>query len=387
MLVDKISKSLDPFQEFLNSKFQQNNEEAVEILLMLAYGHLFEIFTPNQLAEILGIDKNRVYEAIKSWSIFQFRRMFLLAGYHEVSKLLKERLSRSPATLSRMRITLCVDDTVVDRDGKLISLTYSWFSGRHKDVVKGQNIITISIKVGDRIIPLCIRPVSKQGRGNTSKPEIFRDMIHEVVELFKQDGIDLTQFPITFDSWYGSSNLVEILQEEEFDQIVIHTKSSYVFTIDGKRAKLSEHKKEIELRDDLWGCKGIAVARKVAESPTFGKVILLFFQDGSMIKCVMVFGRKLRACEILSIWKQHHSIEQFWRRLKNDLQIHRIRLRGREGVYAMVAIKLLAYLVMEKLSALTRLTFHQLKNYAKRQIDLCSFFREHFHLFTIPQSP
>ncbi len=387
MLVDKINKSLDPFQEFLNSKFQQNDEEAVEILLMLAYGHLFEIFTPNQLAEILGIDKNRVYEAIKSWSIFQFRRMFLLAGYHEVSKLLKERLSRSPATLSRMRITLCVDDTVVDRDGKLISLTYSWYSGRHKDVVKGQNIITISIKVGDRIIPLCIRPVSKQGRGNTSKPEIFRDMIHEVVELFKQDGIDLTVFPITFDSWYGSSNLVEILQEEGFDQIVIHTKSSYVFTIDGKRAKLSEHKKEIELRDDLWGCKGIAVARKVAESPTFGKVILLFFQDGAKIRCVMVFGRKLRACEILSIWKQHHSIEQFWRRLKNDLQIHRIRLRGREGVYAMVAIKLLAYLVMEKLSALTRLTFHQLKNYAKGHIDLCSFFREHFHLLTIPQSP
>ena len=211
-MLDKINKSLESFQEFFDSKFQQDSQEAVEILLMLAYGHLFEIFTPNQLAEILGIDKNKVYEAIKSWSIFQFKRMFLLAGYQEVSRLLKETLAKSPATLSRMRITLCVDDTVVDRDGKLISLTYSWYSGRHKDVVKGQNIITISIKVGDRIIPLCIRPVSKQGRGNTSKPEIFRDMIHEVVELFKQDGIDLTQFPITFDSWYGSSNLVEILQ-------------------------------------------------------------------------------------------------------------------------------------------------------------------------------
>jgi hypothetical protein len=384
-MLDKITKSLEPFQEFFDSKFQQDNEEAVEILLMLAYGHMFEIFTPNQLAEVLGIDKNRVYGAIKSWSIFQFRRMFLLSGYAEVSRLLRDVLSKSPATLSRMRITLCVDDTVVDRQGKLISLTYSWFSGRHKDIVKGQNIITINIKIGDRIIPLCIRPVSKQGRGNTSKPEIFREMLHEVVELFGQDGIDLTQFPITFDSWYGSSDLVRILREEGFDQIVIHTKSSYVFTIDGKRANLSQHKKEIQLRDDVWGCKGIPVARKAAESPTFGKVILLFFEHCSMIKCVMIFGRKLRACEALSIWKQHNSIEQFWRRLKNDLQIHRIRLRGREGVYGMVAIKLLAYLVMEELSALTRLTFHQIKNYAKRQIDLCSFFGEHFHLCAIPQ--
>ena len=99
----------------------------------------------------------------------------------------------------------------------------------------------------------------------------------------------------------------------------------------------------------------------------------------------MVFGRKLRACEALSIWRQHNSIEQFWRRLKNDLQIHRIRLRGREGVYGMVAIKLLAYLVMEKLSALTRLTFHQIKNYAKRHIDLYSFYDEHFHLLSSPR--
>jgi hypothetical protein len=103
-MLDKITKSLEPFQEFFDSKFRQDNEEAVEILLMLAYGHVFEIFTPNQLAEVLGIDKNRVYEAIKSWSIFQFRRMFLLAGYQEVLKLLKDVLSKSPATLSRMRI-------------------------------------------------------------------------------------------------------------------------------------------------------------------------------------------------------------------------------------------------------------------------------------------
>ena len=384
-MLDEISKSLESFQEFFDSKFEQDSEEAVEILLMLAYAHIFEIFTPNQLAEVLGIDKNKVYEAIKSWSIFQFRRMFLLAGYQEVAKLIKEALAKSPATLSRMRITLCVDDTVVDRQGKLISLTYSWYSGRHKEVVKGQNIITITIKIGDRIIPLCIRPVSKQGRANTSKPEIFREMIHEVVELFEQDGIHLTQFPITFDSWYGSSDLVEILAEEGFDQILIHAKSNYVFTIDGKRAKLSEHKKDIELRDDLWGCKGIAVARKVAESPTFGKVILLFFEHCSVIKCVMVFGRKLRTCEALSIWKQHNSIEQFWRRLKNDLQIHRMRLRSREGVYGMVAIKLLAYLVMEKISALARTTFHQIKNYAKRHMDLYSFFVEHFHFSALPK--
>jgi hypothetical protein len=382
---DKISKSVEPFQVFLNDNFRQCNKESIEVLLMLAYGHMFDIFTPNQLIQTLDIDKNKVYDAINSWSIYHLRKLFLLAGFPEAKKLIEDALTKSPATLSRMRITLCVDDTVIDRLGKLISLTYSWYSGKHHHVVKGQNIIAITIKIGQRIIPLCIRPVGKQGRGNTSKPDIFREMLHSVLELYKQEGIDLNRFPITFDSWYGSDGLVDILAEKGFDQIIVHAKSNYVFTIEGKKQKLSLQKLEIDLNDSAWGCKGIPIARKEAESPTFGKVILVFFLDCSKVKCFMVFGRKLRACEAISIWKQHHSIEQFWRRLKHDLQIHRVRLRNRNGVYGMVGIKLVAYLVMEKLYALTGLTFQQIKNHVKREIDICSFFREHFHLLPIPQ--
>ena len=100
----------------------------------------------------------------------------------------------------------------------------------------------------------------------------------------------------------------------------------------------------------------------------------------------MVFGRKLRASEIMSIWKQHHSIECFWRRLKTDLQIHKVRMRDREGVYAMVGIKVVAYLVMEHLSSQMGLTFHQLKIQAKREIDICSFFSEHFHSLTVSKA-
>jgi hypothetical protein len=379
-MIDNITKVLKPFQQFLFSRFRHNKQEAIEMLMMLACGHIFQIFTPNQLAEVLGIDKSKIYGTIKAWSIYLFRRMFLVAGLSEASRLIKENQSKSLATQSRARITISVDDTVIDRMGKLISLTYSWFSGKHHKVVKGQNIISITIKIGERIIPLCLRPVGKQGRGNTSKPQIFREMISQVLELFGQEGIDLAQFPITFDSWYGSKELVDILEEHGFHQILVHAKSNYVFIIAGKMAKLSFHKNEIELADNLWGCKGVPVARKVAESPSFGKVILLFFMNCSKIKCVMAFGRKLRSCEIMSIWKQHHSIEHFWKRLKHDLQIHRMRLRDRQGVYSMIAIKLLAYLVMEQLSALMRLTFHEIMNHAKREVDLCSFFREHFHL-------
>ena len=378
-MIKKITQSITFFQGIFSVAFSINSQNAVEVLLMLASGHVFDIFTPNQLAQTLCIDKNKVYAAIKTWSVFLSRKLLFFIGCYIASRMIKDAIRKSPATLSRMRITINVDDTVISRLGKLISLTYSWFSGKHNKPINGQNIIAITIKIGQRIIPLNIRPVSKQGKGNTSKPDIFKDMLREVLCFFEQEGIDLTKFPITFDSWYGSKELVDMLSASGFTSILIHAKGNYVFTIDGKKQKLSAHKKNIQFQLNAWGCKGIPVARKEAESPTFGKVLLLFFKDGGNVKCVMVFGRKLRASEIMSIWKQHHSIECFWRRLKSDLQIHKVRMRDREGVYAMIGIKLVAYLLMEHLSFQTGLTFHQLKIQAKREIDVCSFFSEHFH--------
>ena len=49
-----------------------------------------------------------------------------------------------------------------------------------------------------------------------------------------------------------------------------------------------------------------------ATSPTFGKVVVLFFADRGKVRTMLVFGKPLRACEILRIWSQHHGIEQFW---------------------------------------------------------------------------
>jgi len=220
-MIKKVTQSIAFFQEFFSTVFNANSQNAIEVLLMLASGHIFDIFTsrsaerrgnkPNHLVQTLCIDKNKVYSAIKVWSIFLSRKLLLVAGCHIASTLIKCAITKSPATLSRLGITLCVDDTVIDRAGKLISLTYSWFSSKRDKPINGQNIIAITIKIGKRIIPLNIRPVSKQGRGNTSKPDIFRDMICEVLDFFKQKGINLTDFPITFDSWYGSKPLVDML--------------------------------------------------------------------------------------------------------------------------------------------------------------------------------
>lgn len=208
----------------------------------------------------------------------------------------------SDATKSRRRITLSVDDTVQERNGKVLSYCYNWYSGRFHKTLKGQNILAVTIKIGDIVLPLNVRLVAKQGRANTSKPEILKGMMNEIKSFFCEHNLDITrgamrpkgahafrEYPISFDSWYGSQKLREALEELGFESILIHVKSNYVFTIDGVKQKLSLHKKEVTLKENQWGCDK-AVARKKAESPTFGALILLFFADGSRKCCMMVFG-------------------------------------------------------------------------------------------------
>jgi effector-binding domain-containing protein len=283
----------------------------------------------------------------------------------------------SEATQSRKRITLSVDDTVQQRDGKVLAYCYHWYSGRFHQTLAGQNILAVTIKIGKVIIPLVVRLVPKQGKANTQKPQLLVQMLSEVIDFFSDRGIEITDYPITFDSWYGSQPLREELEALGFSQILVHAKSNYIFTIKKESAKLSAHKVTVVLSENAWGCS-CPVHRVKAESPTFGKLVLLFFNDCGKIRCMMVFGRPLRAVEILSIWHQHHGIEQFWRHLKSQLQFHQMRLRGRNGAYAAMAVKVLSYLLLTHLTLATGLTFHQMVLVLSGQRALLGETIEHF---------
>ena len=71
----------------------------------------------------------------------------------------------------------------------------------------GQNILAVIVKIGDVVIPLAVRLVGKQGRANTQKPKILVGMMAEIVNCFSSRGIDITGYPISFDSWDGSQPL------------------------------------------------------------------------------------------------------------------------------------------------------------------------------------
>ena len=105
---------------------------------------------------------------------------------------LKPVLTKSAATLSRAGVTLSVDNSVMDRFGKLLRCTWSWYSGRCHDVVCGQDLLGIVLTINHIALPLHLLFCSKQGRYNTNKADLLIFMLSRLKAEFHREGIDIT---------------------------------------------------------------------------------------------------------------------------------------------------------------------------------------------------
>ena len=382
---DHFIKSTIFFQHLLSSYFQRITSQVVETLLVLSVCHLFGLYNPNQVSDALQLPKARLYRSIGSLSLYHAKSLNLRLGCAMALDFIKDAESKSASTRSRRCITVSVDDTNLPRDGETLAYTSNYWSTTQKSSIWCQNVLGITLKVGDRVLPLDLRLVSKQGRGNTDKPSLVLTMLKEVLEFFDAHGIDLRKYPITFDSWYGSRKLVDALSDLGFASILVHGKNNYVMRIGDTTAKLSVHKKDVELRQHQWGCDK-PVCRAKAVSPTFGECVVIFFQDRGKIRTLLVFGKPLRTCEAVRIWSQHHGIEQFWRYLKSSLCVSAMSLQSREGAYVSLGIKVMSYLMLLQISISERRTFHQIQLQLTGERQTLTDFLAHFHEL-IPKEP
>ena len=117
----QINRWTDFFQGLIATRFRQNRTQAIETLTSLLVGHLFGLYNLNQLADALSIPKSALYEHLAQWSLYQWQRLLVVVSCQQVLDTLKETEVMSAATKSRRRITLSVDDTVEQRNGKLLA--------------------------------------------------------------------------------------------------------------------------------------------------------------------------------------------------------------------------------------------------------------------------
>ena len=131
-----------------------------------------------------------------------------------------------------------------------------------------------------------------------------------------------------------------------------------------------------------WGID-VPSCRVKAQSPTFGEVVLFFFEKNTtkIFYLIDFSASPMRGAEIWHIWKQHHLIEHFWKLLKSVFKIKSMQLQG-DGLYAALLIKVISYLLAIRLKsrkAFSKYTFIQIIRKIRSEYDLKKFINEHFH--------
>jgi hypothetical protein len=375
-------------QEFLwfftifHHEFRKNNAIAFEVLMVLAVAHLFGFYNPKQLADFLEVPHQQFYTALKEWSVYHVKKMLLRFMVKQAAEQLKPVMSKSAATRSRAGTTLSIDNSVMDRCGKLLRCTWSWYSGRYHKVIRGQDLLGIVLTIHHIAFPLHVLFCPKQGRYHTTKADVLIFMLTQLKTAFLCEGIDITQLPLTMDSAYVSQELRERLHQLGFSQIIIAGKGNYVFTIDEKKQDALTWKKELTLESPKWGID-VPSCRLWGYSPTFGLLILFFFRKSTTRSYyLMNFSQEsLRGAEIWHIWKQHHMVECFWKIMKSIFQIRSMQLQG-DGLYTALLIKVFAYLLALRLQAqgvFSKLTITEIMRKLRREEDLRDFLVTHFH--------
>ncbi len=175
--------------------------------------HLFGFYNPKQLADFLHVPHQKFYAELKDWSVYHVKKMLLRFMVKQAAEQLKPVLSKSAATRSRAGMTLSIDNSVMDRFGKLLRCTWNWYSGRYHKVIRGQDLLGIVLTINHIAFPLHLLFCPKQGRYHTNKADLLIFMLTQLKDDFDREGIDITQLPLTMDSAFVSQALRQRLHQ------------------------------------------------------------------------------------------------------------------------------------------------------------------------------
>jgi hypothetical protein len=118
------------FFAIFHHEFRKHNAIAFEVLMVLAVANLFGFYNPKQFADFLEVPHQKLYAELKDWRVYHVKKMLLRFMVKQAAEQFKPVLSKSAATRSRAGMSLSIDNSVIDRLGKLIRCAYSWYSGR-----------------------------------------------------------------------------------------------------------------------------------------------------------------------------------------------------------------------------------------------------------------
>jgi len=114
------------FFALFHHEFRQGNRIAFEVLMALAFAHVFGFYHPKQWADFLDIPHQKLSAQLKDWSVYDLKAMLIRFMVKQAVEHLKPVLHTSAATQSRAGLPFSIDNSVMDRIGTFLRCTWSW---------------------------------------------------------------------------------------------------------------------------------------------------------------------------------------------------------------------------------------------------------------------
>lgn len=214
----------------LKTKFgklvRQKNKNIAEILLLITFGHHLGQDTISAICERLQIPRHQIYNQLKQMNVQEWRKLFNNLFNEHATEELKKIFSKSESSQSRAKIALSIDDSVLRRWGGTLGYIGKWWSGQFKHIVLGQDIILVTLKINDSVIPVRMWIMSKKGRYTKG-----HDRVGLLMEGLAKDwsckGLDVSKIAVTADAGYADHKLINRMKNAGFKKILTGAKKNY----------------------------------------------------------------------------------------------------------------------------------------------------------------
>jgi len=237
---------------------------------------------------------------------------------------------------------LIIDDTTLDKpySHQIELVTYHW-SGKHQEVVKGINLVTLLWTDGTSIIPLDFRVYDHDHDGKT-KNDHFQNMLNKAKERgFKPHCV-------LFDSWYSSMGNLKLVTRLDW-HFLTRLKSNRLV-----KQEVSDYMAVSEVAVPEDGC---AVHLRGYGQVKLFKVTHLAKEPEFWATDILSMNLERRA-ELKKIsWK----IEEFHRGVKQFCGIERCQARKSQSQCSHILLSIRSFLVFERARLMTGVSWHESK--------------------------
>jgi hypothetical protein len=288
------------------------------------------LYTLFLLAEPKYVSCQRLAQILEDLSHDSINRFLVRERYTpaDLFASVKQRIQLEGGTLSG-------DDTVLDKpysDPKKTAFVDYFWSGKHKKVVKGLNLITLYYSDPQGIsVPVNYRLNDKED-GKT-KHDYFREMLAEVI------GWGLKPAVITADSWYACVETLTLLKHQEW---------GFLFAIESNRLVALEAGLYVPVQSLAIPPSGLVVQLKQVGVV---KLFRTLFKDEDRHYILSLPDapglETFTEAQFKCLHDQHWGIEQFHRAVKQVCNIERFHVRDRHAIHTHIFSALRAFVQLE----------------------------------------